>query len=145
MTRIMAFGTFDGLHEGHRDFFRQARALARSTSSGQAPEPYLVVSVARDSAVMRVKGVPARRSEAERLNDVAACELVDEAILGDESGYMEHVRETSPEIIVLGYDQEGEYVEHLEDDLRKAGMKTRVVRLQPFEAETYKSSKLRLL
>ncbi|HEY4488283.1 MAG TPA: adenylyltransferase/cytidyltransferase family protein [Candidatus Paceibacterota bacterium] len=137
MTRIMAFGTFDGLHEGHRDFFRQARA--------QAPEPYLVVSVARDSAVMRVKGVPARRSEAERLNDVAACELVDEAILGDESGYMEHVRETSPEIIVLGYDQEGEYVEHLEDDLRKAGMQTRVVRLQPFEAETYKSSKLRLL
>ena len=38
MTRIMVFGTFDMIHAGHEDLFRQARALAK--------EPYLIVSVA---------------------------------------------------------------------------------------------------
>ena len=29
--KIMVFGTFDGLHPGHLDFFRQARDSLRNT------------------------------------------------------------------------------------------------------------------
>lgn len=141
-ARIMVFGTFDMLHEGHLDFFRQARNLARSTSSGQAPEPHLTVSVARDASVARVKGEKPRRTEIERLALVQSCELVDEAVLGDETGYIEHVRAAWPDIIALGYDQSGEYVEHLENDLMHAGVSAKVVRLEAFKPETFKTSKL---
>jgi glycerol-3-phosphate cytidylyltransferase-like family protein len=67
---------------------------------------------------------------------------VDEAVLGDEDGYIAHIVAQNPQIIGLGYDQTGEYVERLEQDLRAAGLETKIVRLQPFQPETFKTSKL---
>ena len=134
MTRIMVFGTFDMLHPGHEDFFRQARALA--------PDPYLIVSVARDSAAARHRAAGPRHSEEERAALVRAHELVDEVVVGDEAGYINHIMAARPDIIALGYDQTGEYVEHLERDLTTAGLKSKVIRLQAFQPETYKTSKL---
>jgi cytidyltransferase-like protein len=142
MTRIMVFGTFDIVHEGHTDFFRQARALARSTSSGQAPEAFLIVSVARDSAAARHRGFSPRRHEGERLAQVAAHPLVDEAVLGDETGYVAHIVAAKPDIIALGYDQKGEYVDNLEKDLTNTGLRYRVIRLRAHKPEEYKTSKL---
>lgn len=130
----MVFGTFDMLHEGHLNFFRQARQLA--------PDPVLIASIARDSAVRRVKGVSPRHSETERLALVESCELVDEAVIGDESGYMAHILKARPDIIALGYDQSGEYVEKLEQDLHAAQLDTRIVRLESHKPEIYKTSKL---
>jgi cytidyltransferase-like protein len=134
MTRIMVFGTFDMLHEGHLDMFRQARSLAS--------DPYLIVSLARDSAAARVKGAPPRKSERERLALMRTCHLVDEALLGDEAGYIPHIKAVAPDIIALGYDQSGEYVEHLERDLADAGIAARVVRLAAYKPEIFKTSKL---
>ncbi len=134
MTRIMVFGTFDILHEGHVDFLRQARSLA--------PDPYLIVSVARDVSVARVKGARPRHPENGRLAAVVRHELVDEGVLGDLEGYIAHIRANMPDIIALGYDQEGEYVENLEKDLQEAGLSTKVVRLAACKPEVYKTSKL---
>jgi cytidyltransferase-like protein len=134
MTRIMVFGTFDMLHKGHEDFFAQARTLGK--------DPYLIVSVARDEAAKKVKGSRPQHSEKERLATVSAHSLVDEAVLGDKEGYMAHIISAHPDIIGLGYDQSGEYVEHLAHDLAGAGLATRVVRLKAFEPEHYKTSKL---
>ncbi len=131
----MVFGTFDMVHEGHLDLFRQARALA--------PEPHLIVSVARDAVAARIKGAAPRRREEARRAAVAASDLVDEAVLGDSEGYLPHIIAAQPEIIALGYDQEGEYVAHLAQDLEAAGLRVRIVRLEPFEPEIYKTSKLR--
>ena len=130
----MVFGTFDMIHEGHKDFFRQARALA--------PDPYLVVSIARDSAVERIKGVKPRNPEETRLAAVAKYTGVDNALLGDEEGYIGHVKKISPDIIALGYDQTGEYVDHLEEELRTAHLNTQVVRLKAYQPEVFKTSKL---
>jgi len=135
MTRIMVFGTFDMVHPGHEDLFRQARALA--------PEPHLIVSVARDSAVVRAKGNMPRNTQEMRLALAQKHPLVDEAVLGDEKGYIEHIIRAKPDIIALGYDQEGEYVEHLAVDLAAAGFFAPIVRLQPFHPEIYKTSRLR--
>lgn len=137
MTRIMVFGTFDMIHPGHEHLFRQARALAR--------DPYLIVSVARDSAVRRIKGMSAHTSEGDRREKLANHTLVDEAILGDEEGYIAHILAAAPDIIALGYDQEGEYVDSLEEDLRAAGASLRVVRLLAHLPEMYKTSKMRIL
>ena len=134
MIRIMVFGTFDMIHEGHEDFFRQARSLAS--------EPYLIVSVARDVSAARVKGFPPRRAENERLTAIAVHPLVDQAMFGDEIGYLEHIAEAKPDVIALGYDQDGEYVNNLEKDLREANLAITVARLKSYLPELYKTSKL---
>ncbi len=134
MTRIMVFGTFDMLHAGHEDFFRQAKGLAE--------EPHLIVSVARDSAATRHRGQAPRNSEFARLAFVRQHPLVDEALLGDEEGYIAHIIAAKPDIIALGYDQAGEYVDGLERDLTNAGCVSKLVRLHSLKPETYKTSKL---
>ena len=134
MTRIMIFGTFDIVHKGHEDLFRQARALGDN--------PYLVVSVARDASVERIKGFRPRHSAQERCAALRAHSLVDEAVVGDETGYINHIIIAKPDIIALGYDQQGEYVDDLERNLRKAGLATKVARLKPHRPELYKTSRL---
>ena len=133
MKKIMVFGTFDMIHAGHEDLFRQARALAE--------EPYLIVSIARDSAAKRHRGFSPRRHESERLAQVAAHPLVDEAVPGDEIGYITHIVTAKPDIIALGYDQKGEYVEQLEKTLLDAGLSPEILRLKAFKPETHKTSK----
>ncbi len=137
MTRIMIFGTFDMVHAGHEHLFAQARALGE--------HPYLIVSIARDASVKRIKGFLPRKNETERRALVAAHPVVDEVVIGDEEGYMDHVVRAAPDVIALGYDQEGEYVEYLEDDLRAAGLSVHVVRLKPHHPDIYKTSKLRAI
>jgi FAD synthetase len=134
MTKIMIFGTFDMVHPGHEDFFRQARALAS--------DPFLVVSIARDSVVSRVKGKAPRYSELERLRTVGAHDLVDHVVLGDEVGYVAHIQKVNPDIIALGYDQGGEYVSNLKRDLKEAGLRTTVKRTKAHKPEVFKTSKL---
>ena len=41
MKKVLVFGTFDGLHEGHKDFLRQAKQYG----------DHLTVVVGRDSTV----------------------------------------------------------------------------------------------
>ena len=134
MTRIMVFGTFDMVHIGHVDFFRQARALSK--------RPHLIVSVARDKVVERIKGSRPRRNEKQRKSLVERNTLVDEVVLGQEEGYLEHIVDAKPDIIALGYDQSGEYVDCLERDLLNFGKKIKIVRLKAFNPEKYKTSKL---
>jgi cytidyltransferase-like protein len=133
-TRIMVFGTFDMVHGGHADLFRQARTLAL--------HPYLIVSVACDAVAERIKGMKPRTPEDERRATVELNGFVDKAVIGDLEGYMSHIKEQKPDIIALGYDQEGEFVDNLGKDLSEAGMKTRIVRLGAFKPEVYKTSKL---
>jgi cytidyltransferase-like protein len=134
MTRIMVFGTFDMVHEGHRDLFRQARALAT--------EPHLIVSIARDSVALRIKGKRPVHTETERVALVRKESGVDEVVLGDTDGFATHIIEARPDVIALGYDQEGEYVDTLEETLRRAGLAVRIERLRAFRSDEFKTSKL---
>ncbi len=136
MTRVMVFGTFDMIHAGHENLFRQARAMT--------DEPYLIVSVAREATVRRIKGSAPRIDEQARLAQLTTHPLVDEAVLGDvdDDHYIGHILAARPDLIALGYDQEGEFVDGLADDLKAAGLDTTIVRLQAFEPEKYKTSKL---
>ena len=135
MTKIMIFGTFDMIHPGHEDLFRQARELGA--------KPYLIVSIARDSVAVRYKKNALHNNEDARLKALHAHPLVDEAVLGDEVGYVAHIVDAAPGIIALGYDQEGEYVENLEKELTVVGLRPRIVRLAAYKPEIYKTSKLR--
>ncbi|TSC87033.1 MAG: glycerol-3-phosphate cytidylyltransferase [Parcubacteria group bacterium Gr01-1014_8] len=131
----MVFGTFDMVHEGHVNLFQQARSLA--------PAPFLIVSVARDAVATRIKGFAPQHLEDERRALVKKNVLVDKAVLGDKKGFVEHIAHETPDIIALGYDQSGEYVDGLEAKLGEMGLFPKIVRLQPYKPETFKTSILR--
>jgi len=130
-VKIMVFGTFDVLHKGHLDFFKQARSLSAS--------PYLIVSVARDVNVKRIKGFGPKNCESSRLKAIQNCPLVDEALLGGERAYLTHILAEKPAIIALGYDQKA-YTKDLKSVLAKKGLGVKIARLKPFKPHLYKSS-----
>ena len=127
----MVFGTFDVLHKGHLNFFRQARKLST--------RPYLIVSVARDLNVQKIKGRKPDAAEKQRLAVIKKCPLVDKSVLGGLKSHIPHILKEKPDIIALGYDQLA-YVKNLKKLLQKSGLKVKIVRLKAFYPKVYKSS-----
>lgn len=131
----MVFGTFDGLHEGHINFFKQAKNLVKNS--------YLVVSVARDKNVLKIKGKKPEFSEGARLILVKKNNLVDKAVLAGRSKYLVHILKEKPDIIALGYDQKA-YVQNLKKDLKNRGILAKIVRLKPYKKNIYKNHLLKI-
>jgi len=129
----MVFGTFDVLHKGHLSFFKQARELSKN--------PYLIVSVARDVNVKKIKGHKPKNSERKRLAVVKSSRYVNKVVLGGLKDHIAHIIQQKPEIIALGYDQKA-YTKHLGRDLTKKGLNVKIKRLKAFKPSIYKSSKI---
>jgi FAD synthetase len=121
MKRVMATGVFDILHSGHLHYLQEAKELGDE----------LYVVVATDATVRRRKHEPIT-PERMRVELVQALKPVDKAILGTEGDMYETVRSIEPDIIAIGYDQAYSEKE-LEAELRKRGLKARVVRLSKYE------------
>lgn len=68
----MVFGTFDGLHPGHYNFFKQAKKYG----------DYLIVVVARNIVIKKIKKHFPNKNEEERLTEVQKYKLVDKTLLG---------------------------------------------------------------
>ena len=132
---VMVFGTFDGLHPGHFHFFKQARGLAPSKS-------FLVVSVARDKNVFRIKKRYPFLNEGQRILLVKKCVLVDRVVLSGVTNYLPHIVKERPDIIALGYDQRA-YVPNLKKDLKNKGLPVKIVRLKAYKKNIFKNSLLR--
>lgn len=134
MKKVIAFGAFDPLHEGHKDFLRQAKKLG----------DHLTVVVAHDSAIRAHKHREPMESHEERMKKVAAVEAVDDVILGNKTAHKyELLRELDFDVLVLGYDQQPSD-ETVRTELIKCSKgHIPVVRLKPYHPEKYKSSLLR--
>lgn len=132
--KIMVFGTFDGLHKGHLNFFKQARSLSN--------KPFLIVSVARDINVRKIKGRKPFLSESKRMILVKKSNQVDKVVLSGKLKYLPHILKENPNIIALGYDQK-EYTQTLKKDLKNKGLNVKIVRLKPFKKNIYKNSLLK--
>jgi len=132
-TKIMLFGTFDGIHKGHLNLFKQARKLAK--------EPFLVVLIARDKNVFRIKKKKTIYIEKERMKLVKKCILVDKVILGSVDNYLVNILKEKPAIIALGYDQKV-YVKELKKDLKNKKTDIKIVRLKSYKKNIYKNSLL---
>ena len=130
--KVMAFGTFDILHPGHIYFLKRARALG----------DFLVVSIARERNVTKIKGRKPIHTEQDRKKMLESLRLVDRVVLGDREDYLKHILREKPDVIALGYDQKV-YTENLSDNLEKRGLKVRIVRIRAFGPNLYKSSKFR--
>lgn len=130
---VLAFGTFDGLHEGHRFFLGEARKLGER----------LVISVAQNSVVQKLKGRPPRKPLGERLAELCASGLADEAAPGDaELGNWSAVQKYRPNIVALGYDQT-KLEAKLREFIKKEDLPVTLITLPAHKPDTYHSSLLR--
>lgn len=122
--KVMCFGTFDSLHPGHESFLKQA---------GQQGD-FLIVVVARDKTVRKIKGKNSIWGEKRRKEEIEKLDFVDKAALGKIKDKYSLIRKFKPDIICLGYDQVVDITE------LKKHFTGNIIRLKAFKPKQYKSS-----
>jgi len=126
--RVMVFGTFALLHPGHLYFFKKAKERGDK----------LIVVVARDFTVKKIKGFSPKLDERTRQEMVGALKFVDEAVLGDRFDWYKIILKYKPEVICLGYDQATP--KNFKDELWSRGVDAKIFRLKSYKSNKYKSS-----
>lgn len=132
MKTGLVFGTFDGLHEGHLAFLRQAREHCDK----------LVASVPKDELVEQFKSKRPLHTFDNRVSTLLKCGLVDKVFPSDSSpGNYTILQELNPDIILLGYDQ-SHLKNSLMDFLTEHKLSIELKELSPFKPDQFKSSLL---
>lgn len=129
MRKVLVFGSFDGLHFGHLNFFKQAKEYG----------DYLIVVIARDATIKRIKNKSPLKNEKQRLKEIRKCKLVNEAVLGREDNPYLIIKKIKPDVICLGYDQKV-FSDDLPEELKKMGLKTKIFRMDPYKPKKFHSS-----
>lgn len=132
MRTVLAFGTFDILHTGHLYYLKRAKSYGNR----------LIVVVARDKNVRRIKGKKPINNERERLKMVSALKPVDKAVLGSKSNMLQKILSIKPQVIALGYDHKTK-VSELKEKLKNKKIKTRIVRIPAYKIDRKKTSLVR--
>ncbi len=130
MKKAIVFGTFDILHEGHKNFLKQAK------SHGEK----LVVVVARDDNVVSSKGRKPINCMEKRIESVNSLNIADKVIPGKEDRFFDIIWEENPDFICLGYDQDSKGIKK---EIEKRDSEIKIVRLKPYKEKEYKTSLLR--
>jgi FAD synthetase len=132
-VRVLASGVFDLVHYGHIHFLKEARKAG-------GDEAHLIVVVARDKTVTRLKGQSPILPEEQRRAIVESLKPVDEAILGGEDFDMgETLEKVKPDIVAVGYDQTDEEVA-VRKVIAQKGLSIKVVHVGRFVASGLESS-----
>ena len=116
----MVFGTFDVVHPGHLYFLRSAKRYGK-----------LIVVVARDVNVEKVKSKTPIHSEEKRCSNISKLSMVDEAVLGNPDDPYRIIEEKKPDIICLGFDQDS-FTGNLEAELKKRELNPQIIRLTKY-------------
>ena len=97
---VLASGVFDLLHIGHVRFLEDAKKAGGASAK-------LVVIIAKDTTVERIKGRKPIMTEDQRLALVESLKVVDEAVMGYEGlDIGEVIDKIKPGVIALGWDQD---------------------------------------
>jgi len=129
--RVLTFGSFDLIHQGHHHFLKNAKELGDE----------LIVALSRDEHIRKYKG-SFMYGEQERIRQLMKIDCVDKVMLDfkDKFEILDNVR---PYVIALGYDQGDCFKNKLEIEVSERGLNTEIVRLDSFMPEKYKSSLLK--
>ncbi|WP_457612857.1 adenylyltransferase/cytidyltransferase family protein [Methanocaldococcus sp.] len=128
--RVITAGTFDILHPGHYEILKFAKSLGDE----------LIVIIARDKTVERLKGRKPIIPENQRREMVEALKPVDKAILGSLNNKLEPILKLKPDIIVLGPDQMTFDEETLKKELEKHNLHPKIVRFKNYKKCPFHSS-----
>lgn len=100
MKTVLAAGVFDLLHYGHIRYLEEAKKAG-------GEDARLIVIVARDETVRRLKGHSPVIPEDQRRAVIEALKVVDEALLGHENmDLIRVIEQVKPDIVVMGHDQQ---------------------------------------
>lgn len=100
MIRVITYGTFDMLHEGHINLLRRAKALG----------DYLIVGVTSDSFDRGRGKLNVRNNVLERVADVKSTGYADEVIIEDYLGQkIDDIQRYDIDIFAIGSDWEGKF------------------------------------
>ena len=128
----MVFGVFDGVHDGHKAFFKEAKTHG----------DYLIAVVTQDVIVEQLKNKRPIRDISKRFAELQELDGVDEVVIGDaELSSYETVIKHRPDVIAFGYDQQA-FKNDLEANYSKFNWNPRIVVLSAFEPNKFKSSLL---
>lgn len=94
--KVIVFGTFDGLHDGHRHFLQEAKKMGT----------HLVVVVSRDAAIAHVYGKPPKNDEIDRISAVLREGIAQDVVMGHLDLKDQVFKDHNPDIVVLGFSQE---------------------------------------
>ena len=92
---VFTGGVYDIIHPGH------IHTLQSSKQEGDL----LIVSIARDSRVIKIKGRKPINNEKRRVILVSAIKYVDFTLLGSKGDIFGVVKKIKPNVITIGYDQ----------------------------------------
>lgn len=118
---VFAGGVFDIIHPGHLFTLSAAKKLG----------DILVVSIARNKTVKKLKNRSPLNGEKIRLKLVNALKVVDLALLGSEDNQFKIVERVKPDVIALGYDQSHD-ISKLINETNRLGLQIKVVKFSSF-------------
>jgi cytidylyltransferase domain protein len=108
MTKVITYGTYDLLHQGHINLLRRAKALG----------DYLIVGVTTDSFDRDRGKLNVRNNVLERVEAVKATGLADEVIIEEYVGQkIDDIQKYNIDIFAIGSDWEGKF-EYLKEYCR---------------------------
>jgi len=100
MKTVLAAGVFDLLHYGHIRYLEEAKKAG-------GEDARLIVIVARDETVRRLKGHGPIIPEDQRRAVIEALKVVDAALLGyEDMDLIRVIGQVKPDIVVMGHDQQ---------------------------------------
>ena len=130
---VLASGVFDLVHYGHVRFIEEAKKIGGDGSR-------LVVIVARDKTVRKLKGRKPIISEDQRRAVIESLKPVDEAILGYEDlSFEDTILKVNPNVIAMGHDQQI-LEKQIRDFIKQHNLDIRVVRIGKFGREDLDST-----
>jgi len=119
----MVFGTFDWFHPGHESLLTQATELG-----------CVIVIIARDANVQKIKGTLPDHSENDRMQVIQKFLPSARVVLGNANDFLHPLRTYKPTHILLGYDQ------RLPPGVQESDLGCIVQRAAGHHPELYKSS-----
>jgi cytidyltransferase-like protein len=129
---VMTFGTFDRFHPGHEFYLREAHKNWET----------LITVIARDSTVECIKWKAPRDTEDIRIRNIITSGLTEHAALWSLSDPYQVILTHKPDILCFGYDQNSFNGEALDQFLREHNLNPKIIRINSFDPEKWKSSLL---
>ena len=126
--KVMCFGSFDILHEGHHYFITQSQNYGQKT----------FIVVARDENITKLKNKPPFFTLEVRIKNLKKNFPFATILPGHSDDFWFHIKKNQPEIICLGYDQSVNI-----KTLKNTFPSIKIKKIKAFYPEKFKSSLLR--